>query len=85
MRSEQVRAIFVNIFGGIMRCDLIAEGIIAASTELALKLPLVVRLEGAKVAQGRQLLGSSGLRIQSGASMAECAQLAVQAAKAQQR
>ncbi|MBX9977825.1 MAG: ADP-forming succinate--CoA ligase subunit beta [Alphaproteobacteria bacterium] len=61
--DKDVKAIFVNIFGGIMRCDVIAEGIIAAAKEINLKVPLVVRLQGTNVEQGRALLNQSGLKI----------------------
>src|SRR5262249_30643477 len=71
LRSERVRGIFVNIFGGIMRCDVVAAGIVAASRELGLKVPLVVRLEGSNVDEGRRLLDESGLTIQSATTMAD--------------
>lgn len=61
--SDQVKAILVNIFGGIVRCDLIAEGIIQAVRETGLTLPVVVRLEGTNVEQGRQMLADSGLNL----------------------
>jgi succinyl-CoA synthetase beta subunit len=58
-----VKGILVNIFGGIMRCDIIAEGIVAAAHEVSLAVPLVVRLEGTNVAQGKAILAGSGLPI----------------------
>ena len=58
-----MKGILVNIFGGIMRCDTIAEGIVAAAKEIDLKVPLVVRLEGTNVALGKEILASSGLAI----------------------
>ena len=58
-----MRGILVNIFGGIMRCDIIAEGIIAAAKEVDLKVPLVVRLEGTNVEEGKRILADSGLAI----------------------
>src|SRR4051812_23812391 len=61
LRSEKVKGIFVNIFGGIMRCDIVAAGVVAATKELGLEVPLVVRLEGTNVAAGRKLLDESGL------------------------
>ena len=61
--DKDVKAIFVNIFGGIMRCDIIAEGIIEAAKEINLKVPLVVRLQGTNVDQGRKILKESGLKI----------------------
>ncbi|MDR1075513.1 MAG: ADP-forming succinate--CoA ligase subunit beta [Xanthomonadaceae bacterium] len=63
LASDKVRAIFVNIFGGIVRCDMIAEGIIAAVKEVGVKIPVVVRLEGTNVEAGKQLLRDSGLAI----------------------
>ena len=77
--ASSVRAILVNIFGGIVRCDLIAQGIIEASREVGLKLPLVVRLEGTRVAQGRKLLLQSGLDIITAADLDEAARKVVQA------
>ena len=76
-----VRAILVNIFGGIMRCDVIAEGIIRAVQDTGLSLPVVVRLEGTNAEQGRALLAASGLRITAAESLARAAELAVGAAQ----
>ena len=81
LQSEAVQGIFVNIFGGIMRCDTIANGVVAATKELGLKVPLVVRLEGTKVEEGRKILDQSGLAITSAATMAEGAQKIVALAK----
>jgi succinyl-CoA synthetase beta subunit len=81
LQSEAVQGIFVNIFGGIMRCDTIANGVVAATKELGLKVPLVVRLEGTKVEEGRKILDESGLAITSAATMAEGAQKIVELAK----
>ncbi|ELP8674448.1 ADP-forming succinate--CoA ligase subunit beta [Staphylococcus pseudintermedius] len=72
--DENVKGIFVNIFGGIMRCDIIAEGIVAAVKEVELTLPLVVRLEGTNVKEGKQILKDSGLAIKPANTMAEGAQ-----------
>lgn len=72
--DDNVKGIFVNIFGGIMRCDVIAEGIVEAVKEVELKLPLVVRLEGTNVDQGKQILEESGLAIEPARTMAEGAQ-----------
>ena len=80
LSSPKVKAIFVNIFGGIMKCDTIAEGVIAATKELGLKVPLVVRLEGTNVDLGRKMLDESGLAIQSASSMKDGAQKVVAAA-----
>src|SRR5579859_2854248 len=65
LKSPKVRAIFVNIFGGIMKCDVIANGVVAAAKELGLTVPLVVRLEGTNVELGRKILNESGLAIQA--------------------
>ena len=81
LQSDAVQGIFVNIFGGIMRCDTIANGVVAATKELGLKVPLVVRLEGTKVDEGRKILNESGLAITSAATMAEGAQKIVELAK----
>ena len=75
MEDPNVKGILVNIFGGIMRCDIIARGIISATQALGLKDPLVVRLAGTNFAQGRKLLAESGLNIHTAASLAEGAKL----------
>jgi succinyl-CoA synthetase beta subunit len=72
--DANVKGIFVNIFGGIMDCNVIAEGIVEAVKEVGLKLPLVVRLEGNNVAQGKATLAGSGLALVSGDTMADAAQ-----------
>jgi succinyl-CoA synthetase beta subunit len=82
LRSPKVKAIFVNIFGGIMKCDVIASGVVAAAKELGLKVPLVVRLEGTNVELGRKILNESGLKIQAASTMADGAQKVVAAVKA---
>jgi succinyl-CoA synthetase beta subunit len=69
-----VKGIFVNIFGGIMRCDVIANGVVAAAKQVGLDRPLVVRLEGTNVELGRQILNESGLQITTANSMADGAQ-----------
>ncbi|HEY5938632.1 MAG TPA: ADP-forming succinate--CoA ligase subunit beta [Kofleriaceae bacterium] len=79
--DPDVKAIFVNIFGGIMKCDTIAEGVITAVKEVGLKVPLVVRLEGTNVELGRKMLADSKLDIVSAADMADGAQKVVKAAK----
>ena len=79
LRSEAVKGIFVNIFGGIMQCDIIAEGVVAATRELGLDSPLVVRLEGNNVELGKKILQESGLTIQAASSMADGAQKIVAA------
>jgi succinyl-CoA synthetase beta subunit len=80
--DPNVKAILVNIFGGIMRCDIIANGIVAAVKEHNLKLPLVVRLEGNNVELARQILRDSGLSVIEARSMADAAEKAVKAAAA---
>src|SRR5215471_14331648 len=74
LHSPKVKAIFVNIFGGIMKCDVIASGVVAAAKEMGLKVPLVVRLEGTNVELGRKILNESGLAIQAATTMADGAQ-----------
>jgi succinyl-CoA synthetase beta subunit len=80
LSDKHVKAIFVNIFGGIMRCDVIANGIIAAAKELSLSVPLVVRLEGTNVDLGKQALKQSGLPILTADDMADGARKVVAAA-----
>ena len=82
LKSPKVKGIFVNIFGGIMKCDVIAEGVVAATRELGLKVPLVVRLEGTNVELGKKILSESGLAIQAADSMADGAKKIVAATKA---
>ena len=81
LSDSNVRAILVNIFGGIVRCDLIAEGIIRAVREVSISVPVVVRLEGTNVEQGRALLADSGLNIHTADGLTDAAQQAVQAAQ----
>jgi len=80
LSNENVAAILVNIFGGIVRCDLIAEGIISAVREVGVSIPVIVRLEGTNVIRGRQLLASSGLDIIAADDLTDAAQKAVAAA-----
>jgi succinyl-CoA synthetase beta subunit len=77
MKDPQVKAILVNIFGGIMKCDVIAEGVVAAARELELGVPLVVRLEGTHVEKGQEILRASGLKIISADSLDDAAKKAV--------
>jgi succinyl-CoA synthetase beta subunit len=79
--DPEVKAIFVNIFGGIMKCDTIAQGVITAVKEVGLKVPLVVRLEGTNVELGKKMLAGSGLNIIAAQDMADGAQKVVKAAK----
>jgi succinyl-CoA synthetase beta subunit len=81
LRDPNVKGILVNIFGGIMKCDVIAQGIIAATKELGLKVPLVVRLQGTNVELGRKLLQESGLNIAPADDLATAAQKIVDAVK----
>ncbi len=81
LSDRNVKAILVNIFGGIVRCDLIAEGIIKAVQEVGIEIPVVVRLEGTNVDKGRTLLKHSGLKIISADSLTSAAKLVVVAAK----
>jgi succinyl-CoA synthetase beta subunit len=83
LRNKGLKAILVNIFGGIMRCDVIAQGVIAASKAVSLKVPLVVRMKGTNEQEGRALLAQSGLPIISANNMAEAAQKVVAAARGQ--
>jgi succinyl-CoA synthetase beta subunit len=81
LRNPELKAILVNIFGGIMKCDTIAEGVIAASRAVGLKVPLVVRMKGTNEDLGKKLLRESGLPIIAADSMAEAAEKVVAAAK----
>jgi succinyl-CoA synthetase beta subunit len=80
-RDPRVTGILVNIFGGIMRCDTIAEGVVAAVKETGLKVPLVVRLEGTNVERGREILENSGLNLVTGTSLRDGAEKIVELAK----
>ena len=81
LKDPNVKGILVNIFGGIMKCDIIAEGVIAASKELGLKVPLVVRLQGTNVELGKKLLADSGLNIIPADDLTDAADKIVNAAK----
>ena len=81
LRNAKLGAILVNIFGGIMKCDVIATGVVAAARQVALKVPLVVRLEGTNVDIGKKILADSGLPIISADNMGEAAEKVVAAAK----
>ncbi len=81
LKNPKLGAILVNIFGGIMKCDVIAQGVVAAAREVKLSVPLVVRLEGTNVELGKKILAESGLPIISGSNMADAAQKVVAAAK----
>ena len=81
LSDEKVKAVLVNIFGGIMRCDVIANGVVEAARQVQLRAPLVVRLEGTNVDLGRKILDESGLNIISAMDMADAAQRVVEAAR----
>ncbi len=82
LKDPNVKGILVNIFGGIMKCDIIAEGVIAASKEVGLKVPLVVRLEGTNVDLGKKILANSGLNITPADDLADAAKKITAAVKA---
>jgi succinyl-CoA synthetase beta subunit len=81
LKNPNLKAILVNIFGGIMKCDVIANGVIAAAREVKLSVPLVVRMKGTNEDLGKQILKDSGLPIISANNMAEAAERVVAAAK----
>ncbi|MHC4841779.1 MAG: ADP-forming succinate--CoA ligase subunit beta [Planctomycetota bacterium] len=81
LSDPNVKAVLINIFGGIMKCDVIAEGVIAAAKELNLSIPVVVRLEGTNVEKGKKLLDESGLELQSATDLTDAAQKVVAGAK----
>ena len=79
LKNPQLKAILVNIFGGIMKCDVIAQGVVTAARQVSLNVPLVVRLEGTNVDLGKQILAESGLPIISASDMADAAEKVVKA------
>ena len=81
LSDKNVRAIFINIFGGILRVDVLATGVVAAAKKLDVKVPIVLRLEGTNVEEGRRILADSGLNFQVGATMKDAAEKVVAAAK----
>jgi succinyl-CoA synthetase beta subunit len=81
LSDARVRGVLINIFGGIMRCDVLAQGVVDAARELSIKVPLVVRMQGTNVELGRKILADSGLPIISAETMAEGAEKIVQAVK----
>ena len=83
LKNDNVKGILVNIFGGIMQCDVIAGGVVAAAQEVGLSVPLVVRLEGTNVEKGRQILDGSDVKLQTATTMADAAEKIVAAVKAQ--
>jgi succinyl-CoA synthetase beta subunit len=81
LSDPNVKAIFINIFGGILRVDVLATAVVAAARKLDVQLPIILRLEGTNVEEGRKIISDSGLKVQIGATMKEAADLAVAAAK----
>jgi succinyl-CoA synthetase beta subunit len=81
LSDKNVKAIFINIFGGILRVDTLAQGVVAAANKLKVTVPIVLRLEGTNVEQGREILKASGLNFLVGETMQDAAALAVNAAK----
>ena len=81
MKDPNVKGILVNIFGGIMKCDVIAEGVLAAVRETSLAVPLVVRLEGTNVEKGKAIIKNSGLAVISADDLDDAAQKIVAAVK----
>jgi succinyl-CoA synthetase beta subunit len=80
LANPEVKALFINIFGGILRCDVLAQGIVDAVKEVDVKIPIVCRLEGTNVEIGREILKSSGLKITAAADMADGAKKVIEAA-----
>jgi succinyl-CoA synthetase beta subunit len=81
LSDPNVKAIFINIFGGILRVDVLATAVVAAAKKLNVQIPIILRLEGTNVEEGRKIIAESGLKVQIGATMKEAADLAVAAAK----
>ena len=81
LSDQNVKGLLVNIFGGIMRCDIIAEGVIAAAKELKIEIPLVVRLEGTKVEEGKKLMSESGIDIIAADNLSDAAKKIVSSVK----
>jgi succinyl-CoA synthetase beta subunit len=81
LSDPNVKAIFINIFGGILRVDVLATAVVAAAKKLNVTLPIILRLEGTNVEEGRAIIAESGMKVQIGATMKEAADLAVAAAK----
>jgi len=85
LSDKNVKGVLVNIFGGIMKCDIIANGVVAAAKEVSLSVPLVVRLEGTNVKEGKEILNNSGLPIIAADNLADAAQKVVEATKKAQK
>jgi len=82
LEDKRVKAVFINIFGGILRCDVLARGVIKALNRYGARLPVIARIEGTNIDIGKQLFEDSGLPIQMIPSLDEAAKLAVEAAQA---
>jgi succinyl-CoA synthetase beta subunit len=80
LEDPHVKAVLINIFGGIMRCDIVAEGVVAAARAVGVKVPIVVRLEGTNVERGREILAQSGLTLLVADGMKDAAEKVVAAA-----
>jgi succinyl-CoA synthetase beta subunit len=83
LADENVKAVLINIFGGIVRCDMVANGVVAAAKNLGVSIPIVARLEGTNVEEGRRVLRESGINIQTAEGMSDAAEKVVSAASAQ--
>jgi succinyl-CoA synthetase beta subunit len=81
LSDKNVKAVLINIFGGIVRCDVIAEGVIAAAKEIGVSLPVVVRLQGTNVDKGKAMLAASGLKFAVADNLKQAAQMAVASVK----
>jgi succinyl-CoA synthetase beta subunit len=81
MADQNVRAVLINIFGGILRCDVLAQGVIAAVTELGVTVPIVIRMEGTNVEEGKRMLQGSGLNFTTADSMGDAAKRVVSLAR----
>ena len=81
LADSRVRGVLINIFGGIMRCDVLAQGVVDAARDLKIQVPLVVRMQGTNVEQGKKILADSGLTIISAETMAEAAEKIVSAVR----
>ena len=80
MLDTNVKAVLINIFGGILRCDVLAQGVIAAVKDLGVRVPIVIRMEGTNVELGKQMLKESGLNFSTADSMGDAAQMVVKQA-----
>jgi succinyl-CoA synthetase beta subunit len=81
MSDRNVTAVLINIFGGILRCDILAEGVIAAVRDLGVPVPIVIRMEGTNVEQGKRMLTESGLNFTTAETMADAAEKVVARAR----